>query len=508
MMTFVPHTTDHTCPVAKPPASGRIRALIATLFMPILLSACASIIDPVDPTVVDLEATVPLRADWAEPAPDALPETDWLESFGDETLTALVAQARADNPSLIRTLAQLERALAQRGVSRADLYPDVGFTSRVQQNEGGTGFFAGSRTYSLGFDINWEVDVINRIRDQIAADGTAVEASAADLAALELSLTSRLATSWFDAIEAGLLVQLSADDIATQERSLRLTQRRFESGLTGSSDVRLARSSVATAQALEQSRLQQRDALLRLIQTIVRDYPDAEIALPGDLPALPAFEGAGTPAQMLARRPDIIAAERRIAQAGLDVDVARKALYPRLSLSSSVGDETLNNDVVDGNFFDILDLKGIAYSLAASVTAPVFQGGRLRAQVEAQRAQLAVQIETYAETVLTAYQEVEDALDAEGRLQAREAALEVARDEAVMAEDRLELRYTEGLATILQLLDAQTRRLNAEGQLITARAERLANRVRLHVALGGSGYSPPPNLLEPEPVRILGIDLP
>ncbi|WP_189496813.1 efflux transporter outer membrane subunit [Algimonas arctica] len=479
-------------------------AIMKTAFMAmaISLSACASIIDPVDDTVVDLNAAAPTRATWAEPAPEALPQADWVESFSDDSLNALVAKARADNPSLRRTMAQLDRAIAAKNSSRSSLYPTLGGDASSTRSEGGTGFNSGSTSYGLGVSSRWEVDVINRIRDQIAADGEGVEASAADIAALELTVVSRLASGWFDAIEAGLLVELSAEEIRTQERSLRLTQRRFESGLTGSSDVRLARSSIANAQALEQSRLQLRDATLRSIQTLVRDYPDADVALPSDLPALPVFTGAGTPENMLARRPDILASERRIVQAGLNVDVARKALYPSLSITGSAGDESLNS------IGDVLDLKSLAFSLTESLTAPIFQGGRLRAQVETQKAQLASQVETYAETVLTAYQEVENALDAEKRLEAREAALRVSRDEAVKAEERLELRYTEGLATILQLLDAQSRRISADGQLISARAERLSNRVRLHVALGGAGYVAPLNLQDSDPVKILGIELP
>ena len=466
------------------------------------LASCASIIDPVKPTQVDLDKVVPVQESWAETTSEALPRTDWVESFGDESLTTLVDKARADNPSLIRALSQLDRALAQKNISRADLYPSLGASASIRRTEGGVGFNAGTTSYNIGLSSSWEIDVVNRIRDQIASDGYGVEASAADLAALELSVVSRLATNWFDAIEAALLVDLSADDIATQERSLRLTQRRFESGLTGSSDVRLARSAIANAQAVEQSRLQQRDAILRAVQVIVRDYPDANIELPEDLPPLPEFTGAGTPELMLANRPDVIAAERRIRQAGLDVDVARKALYPRLSIDGTAGDQSLNS------LGDVLDLKSLAYSLTESLTAPIFQGGRLKAQVEAQKAQMAAQVESYVETVLTAYQEVENALDAEDRLAAREEALRISRDEAVMAEERLELRYTEGLATILQLLDSQSRRLNAEGQLISARSERLANRVRLHVALGGGGYRLPTDLLETEPVEILGIELP
>lgn len=474
----------------------------ACVAMAFSLSACASIIDPVDNTVVDLNAAIPAPSSWSEPAPDALPQADWVESFSDDGLNILVAQARADNPSLRRTLAQLDRAIASKNLSRANLYPTLDAGGSIRRSEGGIGFNTGTTSYDLGLNSRWEIDVINRLRDQVAADAEAVEASAADIAALELTVLSRLATSWFDAIEAGLLVQLSAEEIRTQERSLRLTQRRFESGLTGSSDVRLARSSIANAQALEQSRLQLRDATLRSIQTIIRDYPDADVELPSDLPVLPDFLGAGTPQAMLARRPDIVAAERRIAQAGLNVDVARKALYPSLTLSGNAGDQALNS------FSDIFDLKNLAFAITESFTAPIFQGGRLRAQVEAQKAQLDSQVETYVETVLSAYQEVENALDAEIRLEAREEALRVSRDEAVKAEERLELRYTEGLATILQLLDAQSRRINADGQLISARTERLSNRVRLHVALGGSGYVAPSNIQDSDPVKILGIDLP
>ncbi|WP_377886304.1 efflux transporter outer membrane subunit [Algimonas porphyrae] len=478
------------------------RRLLGLAAATIALSGCASIIDPVDPTVVDLEASIPVRTDWAGTAPDGLPTTNWVDSFEDENLSQLVAQARQDNPSLLRTLAQLDQVIAGKRVTRSGLYPSLSASSTIRRSEGGVGFNAGSTSYDIGLNSRWEVDVVNRIRDQIAADGEGVEAAAADVAALELSVTSRLATGWFDAIEAGLLVDLSAEDIRTQERSLRLTQRRFESGLTGSSDVRLARSAIASSQALRQSRLQLRDSTLRSVQTLARQYPDANIELPDDLPALPPLTGIGTPADMLARRPDIIAVENRIAAAGLDVDAARKALYPSLVISGGVGDQALNS------FGDIFDLKAIAFSLSESLTAPIFQGGQLRAQVDAQRAALDAQIQTYAETVLTAYLEVENALDAEQRLAAREAALQVSRDEAVVAEERLELRYTEGLATILQLLDAQTRRLNAEGQLITARGERLANRVRLHVALGGSGYLAPDGLQNVPPVEFLGIELP
>jgi outer membrane protein TolC len=149
-----------------------------------------------------------------------------------------------------------------------------------------------------------------------------------------------------------------------------------------------------------------------------------------------------------------------------------------------------------GGLASFFDFDALVAQLAANLTAPIFQGGRLRANVEVQEAVLEQQLQTYIGTVLDAYLDVENALDGEARLAERETALRIAVDESLEAEERLELRYTEGLATILQLLDAQSRRLSAEGQLISARAERLQNRVRLHVALGGGAYGDiPPDAL-------------
>ncbi len=472
------------------------------------VGGCATLADRIEPTVVAPETRVPVEADWSESAPDGLPRADWVESFADPKLSALVNAATSDNPSVRRALANLDATLAARRITRAEFYPTLGAQFTANRSEGGVGFGAGSTTYQLGLASNWEVDLFDRIADGVEADGEAIYASAADLAALQLSVAGRVASGWFDAVEAALLVDLSARDIQTQERSLRLTERRFENGLTGSSDVRLARSALANSQALEQLRLQNADATARAVQVLARLYPDADVQLPSDLPALPVLEGAGTPSLMLARRPDIQAAERRIREAGLDVDVARKALLPSLSFNASIGDAARSGEFGGESLENIFDLKSLAIQLGTNLTAPIFQGGRLRAQVDAQRARLEAQLENYADTVLQAYLEVENALDAEQRLAAREAALRVSLDEAVKAEERLELRYTEGLVTILQLLDAQSRRLNAEGQLISARAQRLTNRVRLHVALGGAGFAADPALADAQPLEILGVELP
>ena len=482
------------------------------------IGACASLdrfVSDTEPEVVVPESPSDQpdgTPDWVEFAPDALPSTDWVADFGSPQLSMLVSDGLSRNPRVLQALAQFDASLAQRRISRADLYPSLNLNGSASRNEGGAGSFSSSTSYSLGLNASWELDLWGQVRDRVNAAEAGAWASAADLAALRLSIAGQVVNSWLDAIEADLLIDLSDRSIEAQQRVLRITQRRFEAGLVGASDVRLARSTLADFQATRELRLQNRNATLRNLQNLLRLYPDARLDVPDALPRLPVLEGAAGPDWVLARRPDLLAAEARIAQAGFNVDVARKALLPSITLSAGASEETVVREdpttgETVGSLGDIFDLQEVAYNLAGRLLAPIFQGGRLRAQVEAQRAQLAAQLEAYVQTVLTAYTEVENALDAEARLAARSDALRVSLENARAAEDRLQTRYVEGLATILQLLDAQTRSLNAEGQLIGAEAERLANRVRLHVALGGGRFGEVFPVPEPVPV-ISAPDLP
>ncbi|WP_409433085.1 efflux transporter outer membrane subunit [Litorimonas sp. RW-G-Af-16] len=458
-----------------------MRPTTGLLLVPLWLTACATPNFGPEATIVTPAATVPVPSNWVEPAPDALPNADWVASFSDAQLNALVAEAVSENKNIGAASARLDAALARETIAGADRKPTLSLSSRVSRTENVDDFFDDRTTLSTGLNASWEPDLWGRIRDTITASELETEATAADVAGATLSIAGQVSQAWFDLIEARLLTELSLRDVETQERALLLTQRRFEGGVTGSSDVRLARSSVASAKALQALREQSKSAITRRLEVLLARYPSEEIQAARDLPDLPPLTGASVPAEVLARRPDLLALEARLAGQGIQIDQARKALLPRLTLN---GDTTLNGTGISSFF----DLDALAATLVANLTAPIFQGGRIKANIEQQKALLRAQLETYAGAVLTAYLEVENALDAESRLSEREAALRVSLDESLKAEERLELRYTEGLATILQLLDAQSRRLSAEGQLIGARKERLANRVRLHVALGGGEY--------------------
>ena len=410
-------------------------------------------------------------------SPEDLPTTDWVGSFSDGTLTRLVDEALGANTNIRAAAARVEVAQQQAKITRADKLPSVNATASYSRTETSIPF-QNPTNISAGLAASWEADLWGRIRDGVNASELEVEASRSDYAGARLSIAGQVSQTWFDLIEARLLTELSEREVETQERSLRLTQRRFEGGVTGSSDVRLARSSVANAQALQATREQRLSAITRQLEVLLRRYPAEEIQAAEDLPVLPVLSGAGTPGYVLRKRPDILALERRLQAQGLQIDVARKNLLPSLSFQG-------NTNLGATSFADFFDIDALVLRLVANAGAPIFQGGRIKANIKQQEALLRQQLESYAGAALTAYLEVENALDAEQRLYEREVALRTSLDEARQAEERLELRYTEGLATILQLLDAQSRRLSAEGQLIGARKERLANRVRMHIALGG-----------------------
>jgi len=445
------------------------------------LSGCASLnslskIKP-EPTAVMAQEVTPTAPIWDEAAPEDLPTTDWVGSFSDGTLSELVGEALEANTNIRASAARLEAAQHRAKIARADKLPSVDVGGSYSRTETSIPFQVPTNI-NLGFTANWEADLWGRIRDGINASDFEVGASQADYAGARLSIAGQVSQAWFDLIEARLLTELSERDVETQERALRLTQRRFEGGVTGSSDVRLARSSVANAQALQATREQRLSSITRQLEVLLRRYPAEEIQAAEDLPELPPLSGAGTPGYVLRKRPDILALERRLQAQGLQIDIARKNLLPSFSLNG-------NTSLGATSFADLLDIDALVMRLVANIGMPIFQGGRLKANIKQQEALLRQQLETYAGTALTAYLEVENALDGEQRLYEREQALRTSLNEAREAENRLELRYTEGLATILQLLDAQSRRLSAEGQLIGARKERLANRVRMHVALGG-----------------------
>lgn len=456
----------------------RISTFAATSVAVLALAACApSLKEP--PRTASVAVPPAFQAVEAGEA-GAFADTDWVESFDSPALTALVNEALSHNRDLQAASARVAQARAQARISGADLWPQIGLEAEASQVRSGLRSGADRETtYSAGLAVSWEADLWGRLASQQRSAALTAEGAAYDYAAARLSLAGQVAEGWFGLIVARQQFELAQQTVETFARSEQIVRERHAAGLASELDLSLAISNRQSAEALFRQRDQQLREERRRLEVLLGRYPAAELAGADVLPVLPARPGAGVPAEVLARRPDLQAGFSRLMSSRFDVAAAQRALLPRLTLTGTIGDSSTD-------FSDAFDFKGILATIIGNLTQPLFQGGRLRANVDLSRAQENEAVQTYAQTVLIAMREVEDALGAENLLGIREAALEEAARQAANAERLAELQYTNGLTNILTLLDAQRRNLEAQSQLLDVRQIRMNNRVRLHVALGGS----------------------
>ncbi|GGY54063.1 efflux transporter outer membrane subunit [Parvularcula lutaonensis] len=457
------------------------------------------------------QALEPIEAEldgWASvtAAEPAAPVTaNWLDDLQDPQVSRIVERAVTENYDIQAAGMRVLAARNQARVTRAGMLPSLSAGLNGSRS-GGPVVFNGQQfadqfqtNFDLGVSVDWELDVWGRLTDRTRAAYLDASAQELDYAAARLSLAGNAARSYYDVTTATLQRQLAERDVETGEVNLRIIERRYERGISTSLDLRLARSSLATSRATLKSRQQAELEAKRRLEVLLGQYPSATVASAADLPdpnAIAASAGAlglGTPEELLARRPDIVAAERRLKASGLRVSEARKAFLPSLSLRASATENALPaQGSTVAEFEDLFDFDLLSKRLVGNLTQPIFQGGRLIANERAAKANARAALYDYATTALTAWREVEDAIAAEDLLTARQEALELAFEEAKAAEDLTERRYLAGTTNIFDLINAQQRRIAAEGQLIDAKRARLSNRIDLYLALGA------PYLLESE----------
>ncbi len=413
----------------------------------------------------------------------------WWRAFDAPALDGLVAEALRNNRDLRIAAARVDAAIAGATIVGAERVPHVSAGldgSRQRQNFVGFPIPGGgdeplSTTYNsfgLGLGVSWEVDLWGRLRASHAAALADVEASEADLAAACLSLSARAVRGYFALTAARHQVDLAERAVESYERAAKEVGDRVVAGLSPALDDRLARTDLARGKAA----LAEREATYarerRLLEVLLGRYPAGTIDPSTDLPGTGAPVPAGLPAEMIARRPDVAAAERRVAAADSRVVAARRALYPRLSLTASGGTSS-------DSFSDLLDGDFRVWSIAGNLLQPIFEGGRLRARIDLESATAKEALESYANTVLTALREVETALAIESVLAAQEKELAESVVRANEARDLAADRYRLGVDGLLVVLEAQRRAIDNESRLIAVRRLRLDNRISLHLALGG-----------------------
>jgi len=415
---------------------------------------------------------------------------DWWTEFSDTTLNHMIEEAFTRNLNLIMAAASLEAAGAQATIAGASLYPQADLSvdgARRKQNFIGMPFpgagddevlSSTSTTYGVSLNISWELDLWGRIRAEESAAVAQYQAAQADYIAANLSIAAQVSKAFFAVITARKQLELSRATYDTWKLSTNQVHQRYVSGLSSALEYRLSLSNLSLAEAsLSTSRIQL-DVTKRQLELLLKRFPSATIQTVEDLPQVTTEVPAGMPAVILSRRPDLVSAERKLASATMNLKSAEKALYPRISLTGSGGTTTADlKNLLNGDF-------GV-WTLAGNLVQPLFQGGRLRANVDFNEAQTKIAFAEYETAVLNALAEVENALTKEYYLALREKALKDAADQSSAARRLAEIQYSRGVTDFLTMLESARAAYDTESRHINARRERLDARVDLYLALGG-----------------------
>ncbi|MEO0550507.1 MAG: TolC family protein [Pseudomonadota bacterium] len=442
------------------------------------LSACASITPPEEAGQAARETLPDTPNAWAMASERVGPvEAGWISKLDDPVLSALVDEALVNNRDLQAAAANVQRSWALAGQAGAGLSPSVSLSSDAGRS--GNIESSGSDSYTLGAQASWELDVWGRIRSGNQAAILSAEAAEADYIYSQYSLAAAVARAYFLAIEADQQAEVVRRTLDALTETDRIVTVQFEFGLATSQDVALSRSDLASTRAsLSAAQGSQRDAL-RALEVLLGRYPAAELQVRRTLPEVPPTPPAGLPSGLLDRRPDIIAAERRVASSFNSLDQAKAAQMPSISLTGSVGGSS-------GELTNLLNPTNVAWQAATSIVAPLIDGGLRESQVEQASAEQKQAIADYAGTVLTAFQEVEGALDQTVVLADRAGSLDEAAREANNALRVVNLRYDEGETDLLDVLTIQQRVLSSEGDLVSVERAQLDQWVGLNLSLGGS----------------------
>jgi multidrug efflux system outer membrane protein len=458
--------------------------LPAALLAPVLLAGCS-----LAPAYHPPETAVPPDykevAGWVPATPlDAAPRGPWWEAFGDPALNDLETRAEAASPTLAAALARYDQARAGTRVETSALFPQIGVTSdasrqRLSGNRPlSTGTAQTYNDFAVGGTLDYELDLWGRVRNSVGAARGEEAASAADLASAKLSLQASVADAYVRLRGLDAEADLLNRTVAAFDRAYRLTSTRHDGGIASGIDVNRARTTLSNARAQISAIANQRAATEHELAALTGSIASS-FTVPAKVQALEAPEvPSGQPSELLQRRPDVAAAERRIFAANARIGVARAAFFPRIALGLSGGFETTGGSLlsVPSSFWGL-------GPLSAALT--LFDGGRRKAQVALSRAQYDELAANYRDTVLTAFRQVEDGIAGQRLLANQRTDQRDAAQAAQRTSDIALTRYRDGASDYLEVVTAQTAALDAERALLAVEIDQMRASVALVKALGG-----------------------
>ncbi len=460
-----------TCSIAR-----SITRSIAIIVATFLASACSVGPDYQQPNVIEPQR-VKYDQGW-QPLPQQnwAKNGEWWQVFGDKTLTDLIEQANQSNLTLAQAEARFRQAQAQYRFSRGDFSPVVGLSANSTRNGGSNS--RDSKSSSARLDISWELDLWGRIRRQVESDTASLQGRAADFAAARLSIQLSVINSYINVAALDQQRAILQQTLQAYSRSAQLTRNQYEAGIVSRADVIQAetqlqslRSDLYTLQnqrALEENFL----AALLGLAPVAFSIPSIE-----SMPLVPVIP-AQVPSQLLARRPDVIAAERSVAAANADIGVAISAWLPTFSISASGRAE-------GESFSDLWNAPVHFWSMGPSLAQTLFDGGKRRANRDITQARYDESVAVYRQTVLESLRDVENALATNMILSEQSIQQKKLVELAEENEKLITNRYKSGLVSFLEVAAAQNTTLNARRGLVNVRADRLSATAELVAAIGG-----------------------
>lgn len=409
----------------------------------------------------------------------------WVDDFGSKKLTALVREAALNNFDLSATLSRVLQAEERARIAGADRLPSftTGVRTTRSQNLRGAAFqTVRANNFNFNFDFSWEVDLWGRVKNLRDAELDQVTAEANLYEAARLSLAGNVAKTAFEIVESRQQIALIRSNLSSLRTNLDILNSKLEAGDADDRtalEISLSRADVARAESNLLVEQRQYDAAKRVLETLTGRYPSGKIEGLSSLPRVKRKIPGGLPSELLQRRPDLLAAEARVDAALKELAASRKSLLPAIAITGNTGTATTDD------FGDLFNIQNLVWSIGQNLTQPVYQGGRIKANIRLNDEEKDALVASYAETALTAFREVETALAAEKYLIGQVAALERASTEAKRSEGLSRSQYEQGLVDIITLLQSQRRSFDSQSALLAARLEFLRNRVDLYLALGG-----------------------
>jgi len=467
-----------------------LRARPAWCVLALACAGCATAPKYERPTVVTSEAYKELGP-WQAAGVAVPPAGKWWELFGDPVLSGLAERIEAGNPTLAASAARYAQAAGAAARARGELAPEVDASAAAggARVSAGRPLSSGSAVtygnYVVGASLSYELDLFGRVRNSVRASEAKSQAALFDTAAVRLGLQARLADVYFDLRGLDARIALLRETVEAYERAYELTDVRHRGGIASGIDVSQAQTQLSSARAELEAAIGERATGEHALAVLVGETPSGFALAPADLGLAPPRVPPGVPSLLLERRPDVAAAERRVAAANAEIGVARAALFPSLTLGAAAGFQTTSGGLlsVANGFWALGPLSAVL---------SIFDNGARRANVRITRAQYDEAVAQYRETVLQAFREVEDNLATARQLESQERHQHEAAAAAERTRDLAMTRYRHGASDYLEVVAAQAVALNTRRSLIDVQSRQLRVATDLVRSLGGLYETPRP----------------